>query len=67
MSEGIGVMPYARKFNLISLLSILIPFISIIFLFFARVSNAVMNKYAVNGHPCHNPLSSLKNICIAII
>ncbi len=57
--ERISVMSSARRLIIISFESILIPFIYVSFLIlFARVSKAVMNKYADNGQPCRTPLSS---------
>ncbi len=52
-SLRIRVISSANKHILISLQSILIPLMLLTFLIlFAKVSRAVMKRYAERGHPC---------------
>ncbi len=61
-------MSSANKLNLISLLSILITLMLVFFLnVFAKVSNAVINKYPDNGHPSFTPHWSLKYLLVVLL
>ncbi len=60
-SLRINVMSSARRLILISVLSIMITFMSLLFLILlARTSIDRIKRYAESGQPCLTPLPNLK-------